>query len=282
MKNKFILILLILSAAVTITRAQQLSIGTYNLRYSNNSDSTAGNGWGQRCPQIANLIRFQDLDIFGTQEAKFHQLNELTDSLPGYKWFGAGRDDGQHGGEHSAIFYKQNKFTILKSGNFWMSTITDRPNKGWDAALPRICTWVQLKETKTGFTFYFFNLHMDHIGVVARHESARLVLEKIKQMAGKMPTILTGDFNVDQTSDSYAVINNSGLLKDSYVLSPIKLAPSNTFNGFDANTAGDKRIDHIFVTKDFKVQRYGILTNTYHGKTPSDHYPVVAVITHEK
>jgi endonuclease/exonuclease/phosphatase family metal-dependent hydrolase len=282
MKNKFILILLILSAAVTITRAQQLSIGTYNLRYSNNSDSTAGNGWGQRCPQIANLIRFQDLDIFGTQEAKFHQLNELTDSLPGYKWFGAGRDDGQHGGEHSAIFYKQNKFTILKSGNFWMSTITDRPNKGWDAALPRICTWVQLKETKTGFTFYFFNLHMDHIGVVARHESARLVLEKIKQMAGKMPTILTGDFNVDQTSDSYVVINNSGLLKDSYVLSPIKLAPSNTFNGFNANTAGDKRIDHIFVTKDFKVQRYGILTNTYHGKTPSDHYPVVAVITHEK
>jgi endonuclease/exonuclease/phosphatase family metal-dependent hydrolase len=282
MKNKFILILLILSATVTITRAQQLSIGTYNLRYSNNGDSTAGNGWGQRYPQIANLIRFQDLDIFGTQEAKFHQLNELTDSLPGYKWFGAGRDDGQHGGEHSAVFYKQNKFTILKSGNFWMSTITDRPNKGWDAALPRICTWVQFKETKTGFTFYFFNLHMDHIGVVARHESARLVLEKIRQMAGKMPTILTGDFNVDQTSDSYAVINNSGLLKDSYVLSPVKLAPSNTFNGFDANTAGDKRIDHIFVTKDFKVQRYGILTNTYHGKTPSDHYPVMAVITHGK
>jgi endonuclease/exonuclease/phosphatase family metal-dependent hydrolase len=282
MKNKFILILLILSATVTITRPQQLSIGTYNLRYSNNGDSTAGNGWGQRYPQIANLIRFQDLDIFGTQEAKFHQLNELTDSLPGYKWFGAGRDDGQHDGEHSAIFYKQNKFTILKSGNFWMSTITDRPNKGWDAALPRICTWVQFKETKTGFTFYFFNLHMDHIGVVARHESARLVLEKIRQMAGKMPTILTGDFNVDQTSDSYAVINNSGLLKDSYVLSPVKLAPSNTFNGFDANTAGDKRIDHIFVTKDFKVQRYGILTNTYHGKTPSDHYPVMAVITHGK
>jgi endonuclease/exonuclease/phosphatase family metal-dependent hydrolase len=280
MKNKFILILLLLTA--TVTQAQQLNIGTYNIRYSNNGDSTAGNGWGQRYPQIAHLIRFQDLDIFGTQEAKFHQLNELTDSLPGYKWFGAGRDDGQHGGEHSAVFYKQNKFTILKSGNFWMSTITDRPNKGWDAALPRICTWVQFKETKTGFTFYFFNLHMDHIGVVARHESARLVLQKIRQMAGKMPTILTGDFNVDQTSDSYTVINNSGLLKDSYVLSPVKLAPSNTFNGFDANTAGDKRIDHIFVTKDFKVQRYGILTNTYHGKTPSDHYPVVAVMTHGK
>jgi endonuclease/exonuclease/phosphatase family metal-dependent hydrolase len=277
MKIKLTLILL-LTATVTFTKAQQLNIGTYNLRYSNQGDSTAGNGWGQRFPWAAKLIRFQDLDIFGTQEAKYHQLTELTDSLPGYKWIGAGRDDGKHGGEHSAIFYKADRFKLLKTGDFWMSTITDKPNKGWDAALPRICTWAQFREVKTGFTFYFFNLHMDHIGVIARRESAKLVVQKIKQMAGNAPTILTGDFNVDQTSDSYAVINNSGLLKDSYVLSPVKLAPSNTFNEFNANTAGDKRIDHIFVTKDFKVKRYGILTNTYHGRTPSDHYPVVAIM----
>ncbi|RYU90109.1 endonuclease/exonuclease/phosphatase family protein [Mucilaginibacter terrigena] len=277
MKIKLTLILLLIATA-TLTQAQQLNIGTYNLRYSNQGDSTAGNGWGQRFPWAAKLIQFQDLDIFGTQEAKYHQLTELTDSLPGYKWVGAGRDDGKHGGEHSAIFYKADRFRILKTGDFWMSTITDKPNKGWDAALPRICTWAQFRELKTGFTFYFFNLHMDHIGIVARRESAKLVLEKIKQMAGASPTILTGDFNVDQTSDSYAVINDSGLLKDSYVLSPVKLAPNNTFNAFDVNTAGDKRIDHIFVSKQFKVKRYGILTNTYHGRAPSDHYPVVAIM----
>jgi endonuclease/exonuclease/phosphatase family metal-dependent hydrolase len=279
--KKITLILTLLIATATLVKAQQLNIGTYNLRYSNKGDSTAGNGWGQRFPYAAQIIQFQDLDIFGTQEAKYHQLTELTDSLPGYTWIGAGRDDGQHGGEHSAIFYKKDKFKLIKTGNFWLSTITDKPNKGWDAALPRICTWAQFKETKTGFIFYFFNLHMDHIGVVARHESAKLVLEKIKQMAGNTPTILTGDFNVDQTSDSYAVINDSGVLKDSYVLSPIRLAPSNTFNEFNANTAGDKRIDHIFVTKQFKVLRYGILTNTYHGRTPSDHYPVVAIMKYE-
>ena len=282
MKNKLFLILLLLTGSVTISKAQhQLNVGTYNLRYSNKGDSTAGNGWGQRFPAAAQLIRFQDLDIFGTQEAKFHQLNELTDSLPGYKWIGVGRDDGKVGGEFSAVVYKQDKFKVLKSGNFWMSTVTDKPNKGWDAMFPRLCTWVQFKEAKTGFIFYLFNLHMDHVGVVARRESAKLVLEKIKQMAGKTPTILTGDFNVDQDSDSYAVINNSGLLKDSYVLSPVKLAPSSTFNSFDANTAGDRRIDHVFVTKDFKVLRYGILTNTYHGRTPSDHYPVVAIVEHK-
>lgn len=279
---KKLLILLLITATATFTRAQQLNIGTYNLRYSNAGDSTAGNGWGKRYPQIANLIRFQDLDIFGTQEGKINQLNDLTGMLPGYKWFGAGRDDGKHAGEHSAIFYKADKFSIVRSGNFWLSTITDRPNTGWDAALPRICTWIQFKEKKTGFTFYFYNLHMDHIGVVARSESAKLILKKIREMGPNVPAILTGDLNVDQTSPSYAVINNSGVLKDSYELSPVKLAPSSTFNDFDANTGGDKRIDHIFVTKDFKVQRYGILTNTYSGHTPSDHYPVVAIMTHGK
>jgi endonuclease/exonuclease/phosphatase family metal-dependent hydrolase len=278
MKIKLTLVLLLLTAATTFTQAQEFKIGTYNLRNANGGDSTAGNGWGQRFPWMAKLMLFEDVDVFGTQEGKHHQLVNMADSMPGYKWFGVGRDDGKQAGEYSAIFYKSSKFKVLKTGNFWMSTITDKPNKGWDAVLPRICTWAQFREIKTGFTFYFFNLHMDHIGVVARRESAKLVLAKIKQMAGATPTILTGDFNVDQTSDSYAVINNSGLLKDSYVLSPIKLAPSNTFNEFNANTDGDKRIDHVFVTKQFKVKRYGILTNTYHGRTPSDHYPVVAVM----
>ena len=48
MKNKIILTLLLLTATATFLEAQQLNIGTYNLRYSNAGDSTAGNGWGQR------------------------------------------------------------------------------------------------------------------------------------------------------------------------------------------------------------------------------------------
>lgn len=277
MKTRIITIALLLFMALTAS-AQQMNIATYNIRYDSKQDSIEGNGWKARYPNIAQLIRFNDLDIFGIQEGQYHQLTNLNDSLPGYKWFGAGRDDGQHGGEHSAIFYKADRFKILKSGNFWMSPVTDKPNKGWDAMFPRMCTWIQFKENKTGLVFYFFNLHMDHVGVIARRESAKLVLAKVKEMAGKVPTILTGDFNVDQNNESYTLINTSGLLKDAYVLSPTKLAPANTFNGFNVNTAGDSRIDHIFVTDRFKVSRYGILTNTYHGRLPSDHYPVVVTV----
>ena len=273
MKNIYLVIAL--SLITSFASAQRLNVGTYNLRYDNAGDSVKGNGWRQRYPVICNIIRFNDLDIFGTQEGLYHMLNNMADSLPGYKWIGVGRDDGKQAGAHSAIFYKANKFKLLKQGNFWLSTITDKPNKGWDAVLPRICSWGEFRNIKTGSIFYFFNLHMDHIGVVARRESAKLVLARVRKMAANTPTILTGDFNVDQTSESYAVVNNSGLLKDCYTLAPIRLATSGTFNDFDVNTSNFSRIDHIFITKNFKVKRYAILTNTYHGKTPSDHYPVV-------
>jgi endonuclease/exonuclease/phosphatase family metal-dependent hydrolase len=286
--------------------AQQFNIGTYNLRNNNHEDSVHGNGWGQRLPVIAGLIRFHEFDLFGTQEGKYPMLEGLRDSLPGYTYIGIGRDDGQHAGEYSAIFYKTDKFKLLEKGNFWLSTITDRPNKGWDAVLPRICSWGKFKEIRTGFVFYMFNLHMDHIGVKARAESAKLILAKIKELPANMPVILTGDFNVDQTSESYALINNSGVLRDCYELSPFRYALNGTFNGFRTDGKTESRIDHIFVTKQFTVRRYGILVDTYRTKneegaapmadttrrgrerskytarTPSDHFPVEAEVTFKK
>ena len=282
--------------------AQKMVVGTYNMRYDNKGDEEKGNGWKQRYPVIASLIRFHGFDIFGTQECLQHQLEDIRGSLPGFSYIGVGRDDGKSAGEHSAIFYNTNKFKLLENGNFWLSEVTDKPNKGWDAVLPRICTWGKFKDIKTGFTFYFFNLHMDHVGVKARAESSKLVLDKVRKMAGKTPTILTGDFNVDQNNESYALINNSGLLKDAYETAELRYAHNGTFNAFNPDGKTDSRIDHIFMTKDFKVAKYGVLTDTYRGKgvkaaqantdnfpkevsmeqfiarEPSDHFPVMVVV----
>lgn len=276
----FLAILFLLFVIQSESYAQDLNIGSYNLRYQNQADSTAGNDWGLRYPIIAQLIKFNDLDVFGVQEGFYRMLNNLQDSLPGYKWVGVGRDGGQQG-EHSAIFYKTAKYKLLKSGNFWLSpTDTEHPNVGWDAALTRVCTWVQLKELKTGFIFNFFNVHMDHVGVLARKESAKLIMRKIREMPGQVPTILTGDFNADQHSEVYQTLTASGWLKDSFVVSPVKLATDATFNGFKIGNKGDARIDHILVTGKFKVKRYGILTNTFNGRLPSDHYPVIVGLQH--
>ncbi len=276
------------------------TVASYNLRNANASDSARGNGWGYRYPVIAQMVQFHEFDIFGTQECFIHQLRDLKNALPGYDYIGVGRDDGKEKGEHSAIFYRTDKFEVLEKGNFWLSETPDVPSKGWDAVLPRICSWGHFRCKDTGFEFLFFNLHMDHIGKKARVESAFLVQEKMKEISNckDLPAILTGDFNVDQTHQSYDAIVGAGVLCDSYEKSEFRYAINGTFNGFDPNSFTKSRIDHVFVSPSFTVKKYGVLTDTYRSlsgngerkqardcpeeievknyqaRTPSDHFPV--------
>jgi endonuclease/exonuclease/phosphatase family metal-dependent hydrolase len=261
-------------------QGQELTIATYNMRYDNPNDSL--NSWRQRLPVIGQLIRFHDFDIFGGQELLTHQIEGLKEQLPAYNWFGVGRDDGQKNGEYSPIFYKKDQYTLVKSGTFWLAPKTDAPGKGWDAALPRVCTWGEFETKKDKKKFFVFNTHFDHRGEQARLESARLILEKIKQMTGSTPVILMGDFNFDQDHEGYRILSSSAL-KDCYMIAPIKLANTSTFNSFDIKTGGNRRIDHIFLSSQFNIKKYGILTDSYQGgKLPSDHYPVMAEIVFEK
>lgn len=282
--------------------AQQINIATYNVRYKNSGDEKNGNGWDQRMPVITDIIKFHDFDIFGAQEVLQQQLNDLNSNLQGYGHVGVGRDDGKQAGEHAMIFYKKDKFKLLDSGNFWLSTHDDVPNKGWDAALPRICSWGAFQHLASGRKFYFFNTHFDHVGIVARRESAKLILRKINTIAGSNPTILTGDFNVDQTNEIYGILTGQQL-SDAFEVTAFRYATNGTFNHFDINTKTNSRIDHILLSKSIKVKRYGVLTDTYRGagkenadvstsgnfpkevslqryeaRLPSDHFPVMAVI----
>lgn len=305
MKQILFVFLAFVLVGIQVSEAKELTVASFNVRYHNSSDSINGNGWKQRCPVICNLIRFNDFEVFGAQEVLHDQLRDMLANLPGYDYVGVGRDDGKTKGEYAPIFYQKDKFKVLESGHFWLSEITDKPNKGWDAALPRICTWAKLKDLETDFEFFFFNLHMDHIGVEARKNSAKLVLKKITEMCANKPVILTGDFNVDQHSPNYAVLEGSDLLNDSYEVATVKYALNGTFNNFKADRKTDSRIDHVFVSPSFTVERYGILTDTYRTKiedskseksgnfpkevvltkyearTPSDHFPIKVVINFE-
>lgn len=255
-------------------QAQQYTFGTYNLRYDNPRDT--GNLWINRAPVVAALIRFHNFDVLGTQEGLLNQLNDLSNALPAYSRYGLGRDDGKDAGEHSAIFYRKDKFDLLQHGDFWLSETPDQPTLGWDATCcKRICSWVQLKDKQSGKTFYFFNAHYDHQGVKARIESSKLVLQKIKTIAGNSEVVFTGDLNGGHETDCYKIIATSGWLKDSYTLAPTPYTNNGSFNSFGSHVKSTELIDHIFVTKGFTVTRYGVLTDTYQGKFPSDHCPVM-------
>ena len=272
--KRFLFSLVLLCGVTTLAYAQQLTVGSYNVRFDNPGDT--GNLWKDRAPVVAELIRFHDFDVFGTQEALKNQLDDINKALPQYARYGAGRDDGKEKGEHSAIFFKKDRFKLLDKGDFWLSETPDKPSLGWDATCcNRIASWVYLQDLDTKKKFYFFNVHYDHQGVQARKESSKLILRKIKEIAGKEPVILTGDFNGDHASEWYQTLANSDLLKDTYKEVAHPYANNASFNGFKQQSDRNEIIDHIFVTDDFKVNKWGILTDTYHGKFPSDHFPIL-------
>ncbi len=302
-KIAFIFMLLAVYAAAD---AESLYVGTYNIRLKNTGDSIQGDGWKRRCPIICDMINFEAPDIFGSQEVLYPQLQDMLAALDSYDYIGVGRDDGKTAGEYSPIFYNKSTLDLLKSGTFWLSeTPSIAGLKGWDAAFPRVCTWGQFTVKNGGYRFWYFNLHMDHIGVVARQEAAKLVVAKIKEMCNGAPVILTGDFNVDQNNIIFKTFTDSGILKDTFQAAKHRFITNGTFKSFKSDRYTDSRIDHIFVSPEFAVQGYGVLTNSYwtpneesinkeQGKdapkeiklskyqrrNPSDHYPVMVKLNY--
>lgn len=286
----------LLFITASLAFAQRLSVGQYNVRYASNGDAHKGYGWKTRLPKIVSLVRYEDWDVIGIQEALHSQYKDLERELDDYGFVGVGRDDGATRGEYAPILYKKSRFVCHKHGTFWLSETPDEVgSKGWDAVLPRICTWVQLEDKDSGTLFWMFNLHMDHIGAVSRTESARLVLRKITELCADDPYILTGDFNVDQHSVAYAELVQSGKLLDTYEAAKYRMAENGTYNGFNPDKHNDLRIDHIFVSPQIGVHNYGILTHSFWSRAQastsgendarnhqvrviSDHYPVSAKI----
>jgi len=254
-------------------KKKEIRVATYNLRMDNPNDGV--NAWPKRKENVKALILYHDFDIIGTQEGFLHQLKALCE-MPGYTYTGAGRDDGKQGGEYSAIFYKTGRFKLLDSGDFWLSETPDQPVKGWDATCcNRICSWAKFRDTNTKKVFFVFNVHFDHQGVVARRESGKLMVQKIREIAGNAPVIFTGDLNSTPETEQVQTIQT--ILNDSYNVTAMPpYGPVGTFNGFRFDAPLLNRIDYIFVSPHFFVSKYAVLTDAKEQRYPSDHMPVVA------
>jgi endonuclease/exonuclease/phosphatase family metal-dependent hydrolase len=252
----------------------RINVATFNLRLDTPVDSL--NSWSHRKERVKSLIRFHNFDIFGTQEGFKHQLDGILE-LGNYAYTGAGRDDGEEAGEHSAIIYKKDRFEVLQSGNFWYSETPDVPGKGWDArCCNRICSWAKFKDKESGKKFFFFNSHYDHEGVVARRNSSILLMETIKKLAAKEPVFCTGDFNATPEQEPIQLIYDDGKLRDSYLIS--KQPPygtTGTFHAYNLHSPMSARIDYIWVSDGITVEKYGTLNEQQYGRFPSDHFPVM-------
>lgn len=259
-----------------------IRVMTFNLRLDTPSDSS--NAWPHRKEMVAQTMRFHKADFVGIQEGLPHQLEQLDEMIPYFDRIGVGRNTPDDPGEYSAIYYKKDRFELIDHDTFWLS---ETPNKvasvGWDAALPRIVTWGEFKDSLSGETFFVFNTHFDHRGEKARTESASLILDKIEELAGNFPVVVTGDFNTTEDDPPYKVLTGAmgehdQTLEDGFYEAEYgHHGPTSTWNGFEEILPG-RRIDFIFTNSGFSVIQHAILADQYDGRFPSDHLPVVADI----
>jgi len=266
---KFLLIIFFFSSTIM---SQNISVMTYNIRLDVAVDGE--NAWPHRKDFLVSQLQFHAPNIIGTQEGQQHQIEFIDQKLEKYNFIGKGRD-GADKGEYSAIFYNREKLKVENDSTFWLSETPDKMSKGWDAAFPRICTYGLFTDLRSLEKFWVFNTHLDHIGVQARSNSIKLIIERINIVNTKnYPVILMGDFNAEPDSDLIKNLKNQ--MEDAKDISKLQFGPEGTFNAFQFTKPVTRRIDYIMLSKakQIKVKKYAVLSDSKDVKYPSDHLPV--------
>ena len=264
---------------------EPLIVLSFNIRIDNPKDGE--NAWPNRKKMVVGLIRFHKADLIGMQEVRPVQIEDLEAALPDYGWYGVGQNDGKMPGDgsHNAIFYRKDRFQNLQQGAFWCSETPDTPSLGWDATNRRTVSWIKLKDSQNGREFFMFNTHFSHVSVQARKGSAQLIRQRMDRIVtpATLPVILTGDLNTVPGTVAYNTMTSPDagriqLLDAEKESETGRYGPRGTSNRFDITRVPEQPIDYIFVTDHLRVTRFGVLSDSYDGRLPSDHYPVLAEI----
>jgi len=274
MNYKFIslLCLVFLVRFNSIAQETNLSVMSWNIRLDTPADSA--DRWDLRKAGVVQVMKEYHPTFIGVQEALPQQMAYLVDNLTGYQFIGIGREAGGMG-EYSAIFYDTTRFLVLTSSTFWLSPTPNQVSTGWDAALPRICTYGEFLSNTDHSVLWVFNTHFDHIGKVARMESARLIMDSIKQIITKEPTshvILMGDFNSGPDSEPSEYISKQFGKQGTSIRKTS--GPNGTFNAFKMDEPIEKCIDYIFVQNLRVSETIHIDKRLQNNHFPSDHLPV--------
>ena len=254
-----------------------LTVMTFNIRYGTANDGD--NRWPLRKDFLVDVIKEHNADVIGLQEALDFQIDEIVAAIPAYAVVGVGRDDGARKGEYAAILFRRDRFQVADAGTFWFSdTPSVVASKSWGNRITRICTWARLVD-RDGRAFWHFNVHLDHESQPSRERSAALLRKRVEQRRRPdEPAIVTGDFNAGEQNAAVAAMTAGGAFVDTFRLKHPDEKVAGTFSGFDAAKTQGEKIDYVFVTPGTEVMRAEILRTSRGGRTPSDHFPVLAHI----
>lgn len=259
----------------------ELKLLTFNVRYENPEDPEL-RSWRSRIIGITRMIRSENPDVFGVQEALHGQAADLRASLPDFGFAGVAREDGKRRGEYAALFYRKSRFHAAEGGHFWLSATPEIPgSKTWGNSYPRMATWLRLIDRNTGRSFHVYNTHWDHRNQPSREKAAELIHHRIATRSHPGgPVVLLGDFNAVETNTGLRTLTagTSGL-EDTFQKLHAGEKNRTTLHLWRGTKNGSLKVDHILVSPETEILESAIRTSDV--PMISDHFPVTArVVLH--
>ena len=242
----------------------ELKIISFNIR---NRDDPDGHSVAERAPRLAEAVKPYDADIIGFQEHKPMWEPYLDRYFSAeYGMFNKYRDTVEKP-EAAPIFWKKDKFELLRTGYFWLSDTPEEESRGWDIKpYKRMCEYVILRHRESGKEFTYMNTHFG-FGDDCQIKSARLITEYAKRISD-LPTFVTGDFNMYTSSLGYAEMTKYFTDVNAVTSKDMRA----TFHGYAPEKYPNSHIDYCFTDAKVKPLCRELIDKTFEGKYPSDHY----------
>lgn len=233
--------------------------------------------WAARKTHIRTFIIFHLIDIVCAQELVEERLPDFDE----LKQFRRVEHAAGRGGKHglfNVIMYNANRFKLEADGRFWFSKTPNEFSVDWGGKLAQGCTWAKFEDRTTQKTFFVFNLQW-YAGNSneMRNASARLLLSKLKEIAGDTPFVLAGDFATPPNAPSMTTLSSSqGLIDGRKASKTLPFGPLPTEHdpvGIINKT--HNRLDYVFVSRNVGVLKYGTMTDGSVNEYASHRWPVI-------
>lgn len=239
----------------------ELKLISFNIRCCDDAD---GNSIIERAPRLAEITKKYDADIIGFQEFTVPWEKEIAKFYPEYEMFYKYRSVNEL--EAAPILWKKDKFELIRTGYFWLSSTPEVESRGWDELYNcwRMCQYVILKHLESGKVFTHMNTHFG-FGDKGQVDSSRLIYE-YSQKISQNPTFITGDFNMFPNSKGY-----EEMVKHFTDVNAVTVNDRRTtYHGY--GKVNDAHIDYCFINNKIKPISFKIIDETIDGKYPTDHY----------
>ena len=257
-------------------KKSHISIINLNIRYINTIDGI--NIWDNRKNRLIELLVNKKADIFFFQEITHPQSDFIDKYLSSiYEFVGEYRDSTDKA-EKCSICVNKLKYTIIHSGQFWLSSTPYVPGSNdFGNFFPRICTWASLKQIE-GISLLFMNVHLDHENKKAHLPCVKVLLEEERKIENRFRDIhfvfIAGCFYCEEYDEEIKYIRNQGYTEIMF---------ENTYHAFTG--IAKNHWDYMFWKekngndiefKEAHVMKKEGTINESRNHYISDHYPIYA------